>query len=207
MSMARADLAASLKLLWGDAAAYWATAGDGDYLRHLDACLTAFGQRWPRRMAATVTLTAGVEDYPLPADFLALLSLEWGRSQRARARQWNADWPGRPPTAQVLNTVADGQVLRLTPPPSAADIDLLGSACAYTYRAQYVLDAVAANTTVPATLREPLLMYGLAQGLQELAARNVLKPIQLHRGMGSVPANSTPQAALDAVRRSLGIAA
>lgn len=207
MSMARADLAVSLKLLWGDAAAYWAAAGDGDYLRHLDACLTAFGNRWPRRMGASMALVAEQSDYALPADFLGLLSLEWGRAQRARARQWHDDWPGRPPTAQALDTVAGGQVLRLTPAPSAADIALLGSACPYTYRAQYVLDAVSASTTVPANLREPLLMYGLAQGLQELAARNVLKPIQLHRGMGSVPANSTPQAALDAVRRSLGMAA
>lgn len=206
-TMARADLAASLKLLWGDSASYWSLAADADYVRHLDDALPGFGNAWPHRVGASATVTAGVADYPLPADFVGLLSLEWGRDQRARARQWNTDWPGRAPTAQVLYTAADGWVLRLTPVPTAADVALLGTACPYVYRAQHVIGDLAAETTVPATLRQSLLMYGLAAGLQELAARNVLKPIQLHRGMGSVPANSTPQAALDAVRRSLGVAA
>ena len=206
-TMSRADLAASLKLLWGDAASYWSLPADADYVRHLDDALPGFGNAWPHRVGASVTLTAGVADYPVPADFVSLMSLEWGRAERARARAWNPDWPGRVPTAQVLYTAADGWVLRLMPPPSAADIALLGASCPYVYRAQHVIGELAADTTVPPTLRQSLLMYGLAAGLQELAARNVIKPIQLHRGMGSVPANSTPQAALDAVRRSLGVAA
>lgn len=206
MSMSRADLAASLKLLWGDAATHWTLPADADYVRHLDAALQGFGIAWPHRVGASATVTAGVADYPLPADFIGLLSLEWGRDQRARAQPWSTDWPGRAPTAQTLHTPA-GWVLRLAPAPTAADVALLGAACRYVYRAQHVIGTLGADTTVPPTLRDALLMYGLAAGLQELAARNVLKPIQLHRGMGSVPANSTPQAALDAVRRSLGLAA
>lgn len=63
-TMARADLAASLKLLWGDAASYWSLAADADYVRHLDDALPGFGNAWPHRVGASATVTAGVADYP-----------------------------------------------------------------------------------------------------------------------------------------------
>lgn len=206
MSMSRADLAAGLKLLWGDAAAYWTLPADADYVRHLAAALHGFGSAFPRRVAATLTLLAGTGDYALPADFVGLFALERGRQERNRWRPWDAQWPGRLPTAQVV-TVAGVQTLRVSPTPAVGDITSLGSAFPYVYQAQHTIGELAADTTVPESQRESLLLHGMAAGLQELAVRNVLKPIQLHRGMGSVPANSTPQAALDAVRRSLGVAA
>jgi hypothetical protein len=198
-----ADAIADLKALWGKGAELWCAPADADYRRHLRAAELSLARQEPLQRLHPLTLVAGQAQYAAPADALAVLRLEWLDEARATRQPGNPDWPGRLPRA-VLVVSAASRVVQVMPAPTAGQMAAFGGTCNVLLACAYHVDATdAAATTVPEVLRPLLLRHAVMAGMGELAARNVAVPIQLHRGMGSVPANSTPQAAFDALRREL----
>ncbi len=64
------------------------------------------------------------------------------------------------------------------------------------------------DTTVPDEHRGLLLLRAQAEAMQELAARNIAKPVQLRDGQGGAPRNGVPAALhaqlMDAFERGAG---
>ena len=180
------DLAASL----GDAAPFF-TDGDRDELpRVLEAAAGALAERRPRRGAATLTLVADQSDYAAPADLLRLLGHSWGAAELAATSPWEANWPGRLPTAWTTEG-ASGRVVRLTPAPTASQLTQLGTSWPYIYAARHALSNTDGETSVPEAERELLLLRAQAEAVREMALAGTRKPVQLHKGIGSQAAATT----------------
>lgn len=182
-TMSRADIRADLKDSLHDAAS--ALSDPADFDRCLATALEHLAEVLPRTLAATLTLSAGVSEYAVPADYLRFKMALWGRANTVQP--WDRAHPGRLPDVCHIE-----DVLVMVPAPSALQIGLLGSAYRFYYFAGYTLDeAVAANTTLPESLRGLLLLRAQAECCKELAMRNVTKPVTMREG-GSQARTGTP---------------
>lgn len=182
-SLSRADIRADLKDSLHDAASVLADPADFD--RCLAVALAHLAEVLPRTLAATLTLSAGVSEYAVPADYLRFKMALWGRANTVQP--WDKAHPGRLPDIYHVE-----DVLLMVPAPSARQIGLLGSDYRFYYFAGYTLDeTVAANTTLPESLRGLLLLRAQAECCKELAMRNVSKPVTM-RDAGGQPKNGTP---------------
>lgn len=181
-TMSRADLRADLQASLHDAASVLDEPGDLD--RCLNAAAEDFGRFCPRTRAATLALTAGLGEYPAPADLLGFKSSTWADG---RAQPWEKAHPGRLP--RVTNE--DG-ILLFSPPPSAHQIAVLGASFRYFYFAGHAVGDTAETTTVPASLRALLILRAQAEACRELAARAVAMPVTLRDGISGQPRNGTP---------------
>lgn len=194
-TMIEADLVADLKVSLRDAAGVFTTASDGDFKRMLGVAALAFGRIRPRTLVGSLTLVADQPEYPVPIDFLAFKSSLWGIAPLARAQPWEKAWPGRLPVARYLETAADTPKLYLDPPPSAAQISVLGADYRYYYYAKHKIDVSdAAKTTILPGERGRLILRAQAEAMRELAMRNIMKPVQMRDGVSSVTRNGTPAA-------------
>ncbi len=163
-----------------------------DLDRHLHAAAADLSRVKPHVVSATLPLVADESFYPSPGDLLNALSLDWGMAELRCRKPWNSDYPGRIPRISALSVSGERQLM-LSPPPTAEQISLLGSAAAYRYSSRYAIGVSAANTTVPDTARNLLLLRALAEAMQDLANRGVSKPVTLGGKAGlSVPKNGTP---------------
>jgi len=182
-TMSLADLRADLKDSLHDAASVLGDPNDFD--RCLMVAVEHLSFMLPRTLAATLTLAAEVAEYPAPADYLRFKMAMWGRA--TTVQPWDKAHPGRLPDCLYFEGA-----LVLLPAPTAQQIGLLGNSYRYFYFAKYTLDELAANTTVPATLRAALLLRAQAECCKELAIRNVAKPVTMRDGGGGQPRNGTP---------------
>ena len=197
-TMSQADLVAGLKVMLGDAASSFTGTGDSDFERHLDVAALDMGRVRPRTLVGELTLVADQPNYSVPAELLQPKYTLWGRTERRNRKPWNNNWPAKAPRMSVVEN-SGSRELWLDPAPTEAQITDLGKSFKYFYFAGHTIDADAANTTIPATDRELLLIRASAQALQELANHGVVKPVSIGDGFGSTPKNGTPAALAESV--------
>lgn len=169
--------------------------------RHLDQALRALGRYRPRLREGSVALEAGQATYALPAELVGIVRPLWGRAERSCRQPWSPLYPQNLPWPRVLDGDA-GPLLLLDPAPSAGQIGDLGADYRYTYSAHPTLGATAGETTLPDEDEDLLLQRALAESMRDLSVFGVVEPIQFHRGVGSIPANSTPNAVREALLRT-----
>jgi hypothetical protein len=192
-TMIEADLVADLKASINAAATVFVAASDGDFKRHLAVAALAFGRMRPRTLVGTLTLVADQPAYAVPSDFLAFKSSLWGIAPTARVQPWEKSWPGRLPVVRYVETAADTNKLYLDPPPTAAQISVLGAEYRYYYYARHAIHASdTAKTTILPGERGRLILRAQAEAMRELAMRNLMKPVQMRDGVSSVTRNGTP---------------
>ncbi len=190
-TMSRADLVADLKTSLHDAADVFTAASDADFVRLLDAAALDFARVRPRTLLGSLTVQAEVAEYAAPTDLVAYKSDLW--SEGKMPHPWEANYPGRLPRVAQAEL---GGVMKLvfSPAPTALQVALFGAAFRYYYLAAHAIGEAAAQTTIHAGDRGLLLLRAQAEGMREMAMRNVVKPVQLRDGMTSAPRNGTPSA-------------
>lgn len=185
MSMALADLIADHSAQLGPAATDFVT---DDLERHLHAGAGLLKEKRARIETGELTLVAGERWYAAPENSYDVLSLDWGR-EFLGVMPYQHDFLGVIPCIRQ-----SGRRIHLLPAPTTKQIALLGAVAAFQYLAEHHLDADAEHTTVAVADRDLLLHAALIATMRELSSRNVADPIQLHRGIGAIPSNSTPAA-------------
>lgn len=205
-SMSEADLVADLKASLNDAATVFTAASDADFKRHLAVAGIAFARRRPRTMVGSLTLVADQAAYAVPSGFVGYKSSLWGIAPKVRAKPWESTWPGPMPTVRYVE-VDDAKKLYFDPPPSAAQINALGSEFRYYYYAAHVISATADSTTILPGERPLLLLRGQAEAMRELAFRGSKKPVSLRDGYSGAPKNGTPSYLFEALMREFEAAA
>jgi hypothetical protein len=201
MQMTRSALIEALKAALGEAAERFTAPGDADFSRHLDRAAEDLVRVRPRVRTAELALEADTDLYAAPVDLISFLYPLWGRAAQRQTPVYDQSHPGRLPWPSLVDG-AEGAMLLLSPAPTQRQIDLLGSAYRYAYSARHVIAESAAETSVRQADQGLVLLRAMAEAMRELAVRNVVKPIQLHRGIGSVPASGTPQALHEALMQA-----
>lgn len=191
--MSEADLVAELKASLQDAADIFTAANDADYKRHLDMAARDLGRFRPRTLMGTLALIADTATYAAPDDIAGVKSHLWGISPIAAAKPWEKAYPGQLPDMSLGESGGVQQIV-LFPPPTAAQIGLLGSEFKYYYFARHIIASSASGTTVRIADRGLLLLRAQAEAMKEMAMRNIKKPVQLRDGLQSAPKNGTPAA-------------
>ena len=162
---------------------------EADLAEHLQrGGLARLNAKRPRVGCASVTLEAGQAWYDAAPDGYDVLGLDWGREQR-RLMPHHDGYLGQIPILRQL-----GRRLHFNPAPTSWQIMALGAEAHYHYFAEHHIDEDGDLTTVAHGDRDLLLHAALIAAMQALATANVSEPIQLHRGIGGVPSNSTPAA-------------
>lgn len=162
-----------------------ATFDEPDLQRHVQVALTRLGDRRPTIRAAQLTVEAGTSLYAAPADLVGTQTMQWGGGCAAGIPPWHPAYPGPFPRMTVVWS-GDARMLALTPAPTTRQVAVLGATLDYTYRA----------APQPAELVDGdeglVLLAAAIEAVRSLAARNIVKPIQLHRGVNSIPNSGTP---------------
>lgn len=193
--MSQADLVTDHKAGLMDSADTFTAALDADFIRHLDNAAQALGVRRPRTLLGELTLVADQSGYAAPADFHLFKTGLWGNTT---AKPWDKNWAGKLPRVSVVEV--DGAMeIHLDPPPTAAQITLLGAAYKFYYFAKHTISATASATTVRPGDRGLLLLRAQAEAMKEMALRNIKKPVQMRDGLASAPRNGTPAALFQAL--------
>lgn len=191
------DLQASLN----QAATYFKAAKNADFIRHLDAAAADLGRVKTLVRKTSITLVADQTEYDPPVGIIRVTRCLWARPQLSSRKPWDANYPSVVPDLELIETDT-GQKLVLTECVSAADIADVGAECVFYYQAAYLIDADAANTTVPAHDRGLLLLRAQAEACKELALRDIGKPIAVRDGISGQSRNSTPAALSDYLMKS-----
>lgn len=157
------------------------------FTRAVSDALAALSRDKPLLDDAVLTLVADQRKYDLPSDCLKFISSDWGTVPMLEA--YDAQFPGVLPRIYSQNS-SSGKQLVFSPAPSQRFIAVYGAAFNYEHSSQHVFtDDVC---TISDEDEELLLTAALIALMRDLMAANVSSPIQLHRGMNSVPSNSTP---------------
>lgn len=191
-AMNEADLVADLRASLQDARNVFTAADDADFKRHLKTAALDLGRRRARTLVGSLALIADQAGYaPLPAGFLFYKSHLWGVAPKASPKPWENGYPGRLPTGRV---VEEGGLrkLYLDPPPTSAQISVLGADFRYYYGAGHLVGAAEADTTVLAGDRGVLLLRAQAEAMKEMAMRNIMKPVAMRDGMSTQARNGLP---------------
>ena len=196
-TMSQGDLVDDLKASLQDAAKVFTAANDADIKRHLDVAALEMGRKRPRTLLGTLTLVAEQFNYAAPADFLSYKSDLWG-IPASRIPLWDKSYPGRLPDVQPAMNGAVRE-LHFSPPPTATQITVLGSAFKFYYFAAHAISATAASTTILPGDRGLLLLRAQAEAMKEMAMRNIGKPVAMRDGMSSAPRNGTPSFLFEAL--------
>lgn len=167
-------------------------AGDGnagdrlqkeDFDAALDIALKALEESRPYILHDSITLTAGEPLYDAPAaDFVGYAHSDWGTAKKSY-------FNGCETRPHIMN---NKKKLHFSPAPTAAQLTAWGSTFAYFYRARHVLTDTPSECTLNDEDQGILILRAMAELMRILASRNVVDPVQLHRGIGNVPTSSTP---------------
>lgn len=197
-SLSQADLLADHKAVLSNASGKFAAPEDGDYKRHLNNAALALSRFRRRTLVATLTLVAEQADYDAPTDIVATKVSDWGQG---KLLFWDVHYARLPRLS--LFEGESGLKVHLNPAPTSTQISLFGRHYAYFYLAAHAVGESSAQTTFNASDRDLFLLLALIEAMKELAAKNVIQPIQLHKGMGGMPANSTPSALVELLTRQV----
>lgn len=191
--MTRDELTTHLRSILGDAASKFV---DADLHGFLSTAADALSRRLQPTNTATVQLVSGEASYPAPPDMIGTIETLWGRCP---SPAWSSDYTGPAPRWWRGHGI-DGSRLCCAPPPTDDQIARYGATMSYRYGAAWRVTSQ--DVTVPDTLRELLILRALPEALRVLAVSGTVKPIQMHKGVGStglmsVAASGTPQALHD----------
>jgi hypothetical protein len=160
-------------------------AGDDDLERHLRHAARWIDRRWPRTVAAALTLTVDQGLYPAPEDCAGVLDHDWGRY--TRRRPWETGGPGYPP-ALLYGADEDGPTLWVRPAPTLAQLHAWGAVLDYRYFAAH---EISAERVTPGELRRgAVLLAALIEAVRDLATETAI--VQLHKGLVGIPTAGTP---------------
>lgn len=168
--------------------------------RALTIALNALSKDKPIIKDAELQLVCGQRKYPLPADCFEYICSEWGR--KPYIEPWDKRYPSHIPRTRT-ETNSAGKVIVFNKQISAKQFAAYGYCFRYEYALKhFLIDLPASNTNpdlAPCSFYEEdyeiFITRALAALMAELMSSNVTTPIQLHKGMGSMPTNSTPAAA------------
>lgn len=196
-TMNQADLIHDLKAMLGPAAEKFEDESDADFMRHLNTAAFDFGRLRRRTKLGSVSLVSDQANYAAPVDLIGFKHPIWGVNERRSRKYWNPDWPGRLPSASLIEGAA-GLEIYLDPAPTAEQIADLGSDYKFFYFAAHSVDMDATKTTIQVHDRSLLLLRAVAASLLDLAHRGVMNPVALGDGVGSMPKNGTPSSLAEA---------
>ena len=155
--------------------------------RAINAALIALSKDRPYLQTDTVTLVDGQSLYPVPTDFIAYSGTDWGLSLSG----------ARPRVVSALKGPALGKCLRFIPCPSSDVIADAGASFEYRYHCLHVLTDT--ETSLTDAEHDLLITRSMAALMRDLITANVTDPVQMHRGMGSVPNQASPRVAFNAL--------
>lgn len=180
-----------------DAAKAFTAADDADFIRHLDTAAGDMHRVRPRTLIGDIQLVAEQGEYAAPADMARFKSALWGIvPDFKKSKPWEKTYPGALPTARRIDGDA-GPMLSLSPPPSSAQIGLLGSLYRFYYTACHGIGDLAVQTTINADDRELLILRAQAEAMKELSMRDSVRPVQIGGGHGSMAKTGMPAALHD----------
>lgn len=182
---------------------------DADFKRILRAAGAALAQRRGRTKLGEITLVADEPRYTTaPADLLYLKAPLWGQGNRIKP--WADDYPGPLPRARAV--FEDGSpVIVLSPSPSQAQINTLGSS----YRFYYAASIWSGEDADPIHLeddadRDLLMLRAQAEACRELSLMQISRVGETKIKMAQ-SSNMTPTALWQALMaefdRRTGVAA
>jgi hypothetical protein len=163
--------------------------------RAVSAALTAFNKDRPLTATASFELWAGKSVYAADDCMIRYLGSYWGLDQPA-CPTWDAAYAGALPRVIAIRTAA-GMSLQFLPYPSHKHIQLHGKYFEYLYSVGHVLTDD--DCSINDDDYDAFMNRALAALMRDLIASGVSEPVQLHRGMGSMPNSATPLAAYDAL--------
>lgn len=183
----------------GKAAGRFATPAD-DFARHLRLAARRIDTRWPRLQRGTLTLTAGVAQYPAPADCSAVIRHDWGRFHPDAP--WDETGPGVRPLMQRIDD-SGTPMLWITPAPRPVQLQCWGSDLIYWYYTPHLITDI--QVTVDEQHRAKVLLAALIEALRELSTETAV--VQLQRGLAGIPTAGTPAYLYEAALREWGTGA
>lgn len=163
--------------------------------RAITTALNAHNKRRPLTATANLHLQAGKGIYAADECMVRYLGSYWGMDGNA-IPTWCDDYPGALPRVITIHTVS-GLALQFLPAPTHKLISLYGRNYEYLYTVGHVLTDD--DCSIRADDYDLFFVRCLAALMQDLIASNVTDPIQMHKGLGSIPNLSTPIAARDAL--------
>jgi len=186
-------LTVDLKAILSDAQDKFTAPGNIDFHRHLEIAAMDLGRHRPRTLVGQIPLVADQAEYAPPADLIRPKQATLDTVRRTHVRPWDRRWSGPLPRLRLVES-SGNRILLLDPAPDARLVDLLAGKYGYFYFAGHIVAET--GTTVSPGDRPLLLLRAAAQALQELAHRNISKPVQLGggAGVGAMPKNGTPSA-------------
>ncbi len=185
-----ADLVAAHKAQLGKAASRFTALEDADFKRHLSRAGYRLGTKYPLWKTREISLSAGVDQYPAPADILGTLLCDWGRQPERGGlspNPWDDGFVGYPPSL-ILEGPAGGMQLRLSSPPSSTTIAAWGSTLRFRYLSAYRISEQAVE--VSEAQQSLVMLAALIEAMRELSAETAV--IQLHKGLSGLPTAGTP---------------
>ncbi|OQX16146.1 MAG: hypothetical protein BWK73_04595 [Thiothrix lacustris] len=165
--------------------------------RAIDAALTAFNRDRPLVATADCELRAGRSSYAADDCLIRYLGSDWGCIENIQP--YDPRFPGALPRVHTVRKTS-GMALAFTPAPTHKHIAAYGSHYDYWYAVSHVLTAD--DCSIANNDYDLFITRALASLMRDLIAANVTDPIQLHRGMGSLPNSATPLAAYEALMSS-----
>ena len=202
MSMEQSVLVSDLKASLNDAASVFAAADDADFKRFLDVAAFDLSRFRRRTLKASIQLISGQSEYDAPNNMMMPKMSDWGVSQLSQYKPWQASYPGKLPRLSAAGD-PDARTIILSPAPTQAQINNIGSVFSFYYYASHTIgDGVASQTTVKPEDKGLLLLRAQAEAMKELSMRNIKKPAQLRDGLNSAPKNGTPAALFEQLMAS-----
>lgn len=162
--------------------------------RAISAALTAFNRDRPLVATAYCTLVAGRSSYVADDCLIRYLGSDWGCLERIPA--YDPRYPGALPRVNTVRKTS-GMALEFVPAPTYQHIAAYGSHYDYWYAVSHVLSDD--DCSIADNDYDLFMTRALASLMRDLIAANVTEPVQLHRGMGSLPNSATPLAAYEAL--------
>lgn len=183
--MIYADVLAAHKAQLGKVAARFTAADDADFKRHLAGAARRVSDKRPRVCVDSVTLTAGVSEYPAPTGIIGTPISEWGMA--ASRIPYLDSFIGFPP---ILDKIwSDSAIaLRLSSPPTAEQIATWGASMTFRYWKAHVISE--AEITVDDADQALVLLSALIEAMRELATDTTV--VQLQKGLAGLPTAGTP---------------
>lgn len=186
--MIYADLVEAHKAQLGaKVAARFTAFDDADFARHLAHAARRISDKRPRVCIDSVALSVGVSEYPAPAGIIGTPISEWGISVPCYRLPYDVAFIGFPPLIARMEN-AGSQILRLSNPPTAAQIAAWGADLVFRYWKAHVISST--EITVDDADQGLVLLAALIEAMRELATDTTV--VQLQKGLGGLPTAGTP---------------
>lgn len=139
-----------------------------DYQDHVVQAIVAYSNRRPRILRSSLTLTAGVDLYPAPPQFIGLWFTDWGRPD-GQVKPWDrGNGPSQMPVRTVPTVLLVEEQLLLTPPPTAVQISAFGPTFQFLYESIHVVTNQ--GSTIPPGDDPIVKLKALSTSCKEIAA-------------------------------------